>query len=469
MARRIYPVVLSLLTAAAGSAQFPTPYPSPYPGGPPYPQQSPYPPTNYPPGQYPPGQYPPGIGLPVPKLPGKKSKDKDATNSNSVRIALRAVDGTLRELGEKNLYLESARHTLFKFRLLGKTQFQDKKGEPVRDSLLKPGDQLSVQVNADDPETAVRVILARAGNDAERTAAGRPFDHDSAKTPVEADTHGAGSMEAPSAPPEEPAPAPAAKEEPTLTASVNPPPAAPSTPQAGSSADSSDDAIISAARDAADRLSEGLPDFIVQQNTTRYYSTTAPAQWRTLDVVSAEVVSVAGKEEYRNILVNGKPTNRPVEKTGAWSTGEFQTVLDSLLSPYTAATFRRQSDDTLRGRATYRFQYRVRQENSNWDIYAPTGAKATPSYSGDVWIDKATHNILRIEEESGPMPAGFVFDKAESVVEYSFVTIESKSYPLPVHSEILTCQRGSPNCTKNEINFQNYRKFGADSTVTFGK
>ena len=474
MPLRIYPVVLGLLGALAGYAQFPTPYPAPYPGGGPYPQQGPYPPgqyppSQYPPGQYPPSQYPPGIGLPMPRLPGKKSKDKDkdasTASGNNVRIALRAVDGSLRELGEKNLYLETARHSLLKFRLLAKTQFQDKKGEPVRDSLLKPGGQLSVQVNADDLETAVRVILARAATESERAAAGRPFDHESAKTPVEADTHAAGSMDVPAAPPEEAAPNSGTKEEPTITASVNPPPGTTPTPRT----DSSDDAIISAARNAADRLSEGLPDFIVQQNTTRYYSTTAPAQWRALDVVSAEVVSVGGKEEYRNIQVNGKPSNRPIEKTGAWSTGEFQTVLDSLLSPYTAAAFRMDSDDTLRGRAMYKFQYRVRQENSNWDIYAPNGSKATPSYTGTVWIDKATHNVMRIEEETGPMPAGFVFDRAESVVEYSFLPIEGKSYPLPVHSEILTCQRGSSACTKNEINFQNYRKFGADSTVTFGK
>jgi hypothetical protein len=48
-----------------------------------------------------------------------------------------------------------------------------------------------VQVNGDDPETALRVILTRNGLQAERTAAGRPFDHDSAKSPMEADTHSA--------------------------------------------------------------------------------------------------------------------------------------------------------------------------------------------------------------------------------------------------------------------------------------
>lgn len=229
------------------------------------------------------------------------------------------------------------------------------------------------------------------------------------------------------------------------------------------------DDIIDAARDAADRLSQGLPNFIVQQNTTRYYSTTFPARWRTQDVVTADVVSVGGKEEYRNILVNGKPTTRPVEKSGAWSTGEFQTTLDAILSPYTAAAFRKSADDSLNGRPTYTYTYVVQQENSTWDIFAPDGSKATPSYSGTIWIDKATHNIMRLEQETGPMPSGFVFDKAESSLEYNFVKIEGKDYILPVHSEVLTCQRDSTDCTKNEINFQNYRKFSADSTITFGK
>jgi hypothetical protein len=167
--------------------------------------------------------------------------------------------------------------------------------------------------------------------------------------------------------------------------------------------------------------------------------------------------------------VNGKPSNRPVEKTGAWSTGEFQTTLASLLSPYTAAAFHKAKDDTIDGRSAYSYDFQVQQPNSNWDIHAPDGSVATPAYSGTVWIDKATFNVMRIEEQTGPLPSSFPFDKAESVVEYGFVNIDGKIYPLPIHSEILTCQRGSSTCTKNAIRFQNYRKFGADSNVTFDK
>ena len=269
----------------------------------------------------------------MPKIPGKKSGDKDAANSNSTRIPLRAVDGTLRELGETDLYLEINKHKILKFRLLVKTQFRDKEGEPVRDSLLKPGDQLSVEVNADDPETGLRVILKRKGTQDEQTAAARPFDHDSAQTPVEADTHSSKATEVaeePSSPGGGDATgetrdegrrdtgASADREIPTLaragnidrtqpveSAKVeNTKPVSPIPP--------TNDDIIAAARDAADRVNDGLPDFIVQQNTTRYFTRTLPPEWQVLDVVTAEVASVGGKEDYRNIRVNGKPSRRPI-------------------------------------------------------------------------------------------------------------------------------------------------------------
>ena len=176
---------MGLLAVAGSRAQFPTPNPTTYPGGQ-YPQPGQYPPGQYPPGQYPPGTIgaPGGISLPMPRLPGKKSKDKDTSpaNGNNARIALRAADGTLRELGEKNLYLETASHKLLKFRMLAKTQFQDKKGEQIRDSLLKPGDQLSVQVNDDDPETAVRVILTRKAGNRSRDGP-RPEDRSTTSPP----------------------------------------------------------------------------------------------------------------------------------------------------------------------------------------------------------------------------------------------------------------------------------------------
>src|SRR5664279_5196416 len=91
------------IAALAALFAFGQTYPSQYPPGQ-------YPPGQYPPGQYPPGQYPPGQypgntggGLPMPNIHFPKRKPKATENSNSAKITVSSVDGTLRKLEEKDV------------------------------------------------------------------------------------------------------------------------------------------------------------------------------------------------------------------------------------------------------------------------------------------------------------------------------------------------------------------------------
>ncbi len=62
--------------------------------------------------------------------------------------------------------------------------------------------------------------------------------------------------------------------------------------------------------------------------TTRYQSETRTPSWNAKDVVSAEVVYDNGKESYRNIKINNKLVNKPMEEIpGGWSRGEFGSTL----------------------------------------------------------------------------------------------------------------------------------------------
>ncbi len=470
----------TVLLLAVGLPLFGQNTPGQYPPGQYPPGQSP--PGQYPPGQYPPGQYPdsgtmrlPGgipIGLPIPQIKFPKKKDKTEekggpTSEHGLKMTLRAADGTLRELGEKELFLESGGKRLLRFRLLAKTLFRDPKGETVRDSLLKPGDQLSVQVNADDPETAVRVILTRAGTPAERAAGAKPFDRASAKVPEEGDTHPAGTIEV--AGTAEPSASDSDGGRPKLERKEGGEPPA----KDGDWGDPSSlyfpevDDIVAAARSNSESYTDGMPNFLVQQVTTRYYSNSVPAQWKALDIVEADVVCVDGAEEYRNIKLNGRATTQPIEKTGAWSTGEFVTTLQDVLSPMTAATFTKRGESRMANRAAWVYDYSVKQPRSHWRIVPPDGRAYAPAYTGAIWIDKETKRALRIEQRTSEMPATFPYSKAESTLDYDFVRIEAKTYLLPVRSENLVCKRGTFNCSRNEINFRNYRKFAADSTIKF--
>src|SRR5450432_2402012 len=238
-----------------------------YPGQ--YPNQ--YPPGQYPPGQYPPGQYPntyparlPGgvpIGLPVPeiKLP-KKKNDKNGSAGSShdeEKTTVATADGSLRKLGEKDLLLQTGRKAVLRFRLLAKTQFRNKAGEPIRDSLLHAGDQLSVEVSPDDVETALRVILMRSGTAADRAAAEQPVEEAAVRVPRPEDFSKPHTVttRAAAAGDSDAAPAPDSATSPDL-ASV------PGLPR--DSHLDTDEQIIRDARAAATAFSASLPNFLVQ-------------------------------------------------------------------------------------------------------------------------------------------------------------------------------------------------------------
>lgn len=474
----------AICLAAVAWAQYPGQYPpAQYPGQYPPGQYPPgtypptYPPGNYPPGTYPPNTYPPNtvpvtlpggvpVGLPVPepKIPRKGSKE-----SQDARITVASVDGTLRKLAEKELVL-ATKKDLLRFRLLAKTLFLDTKGNPVRDSLVHPGDQLSIEASPDDPETALRVVFLHSGTAGERKAAERPFDPDKVRAPEAADLSKPKTVDAHSpAPP--PAgtvaadPAPAAK--PETAAETAAPGGAPKIPVPDLAAKSDDDILIQA-RVESSKFSASLPNYLAEQVTTRYFAGGFPAQWRKIDVVTAELAYVNGKEDYRKFRIEGQPVERP-ENTGTWSTGEFGTTLEDVMSPATNAAFHRRGTDQVAGRPAIVFNYTVAQPNSHWTMVSPDGRRYNPPYIGTVWIDGETGRVLRIEQHTTSMPPDFSLSRADAILEYGFVEIEQKSYLLPASADTSGCMSGSGACTRNEIEFRNYRKFTADSSVTFGK
>jgi len=476
-----------VLVALPGAAQYPTQYPTQYPPGQYPPGQ--YPPGQYPPGQYPPGQYPPNtypntyptrlpggvpVDLPVPRIPSpsKGPKDKGKGKAEEAKMTVAPVDGTLRKLGEKDLVLQTPKKSFLRFRLLAKTRFQNKAGEAIRDSLLHPGDQLSVQVNPEDEETAVRVVLVRSGTAEERRVAELPYDQSAVRAPTAEDlgkrttiAAGGGAASEPEthseAPTETPAGAPAA-------ATAGEDDAGPA-PASGAPRATTDEAYIKDARAASATFSASLPSYLAQQVTTRYFATGWPvAHWQEIDEVTAELAYVGGKEDYRDFKIDGNPIERP-EQSGSWSTGEFGTTLEDVMSFGTDAAFKRRGEATVAGRTAVVFDYTVAQEHSHWTMVAPDQRTYKPAYDGAIWIDKDTRRVLRIEQRANSFPRDFPVRRAEAILQYGYAKIDGKSYLLPASGENVGCMSGSGACTRNAIVFRNYRKFTTDSTITFGK
>jgi hypothetical protein len=86
-----------------------------------------------------------------------------------------------------------------------------------------------------------------------------------------------------------------------------------------------------------------------------------------------------------------------------------------------------------------------------------------------VWIDPASARVMRIEMSARSFPSDFPIDDVESATDYEYIRLgDAKQYLLPVHAETLSCQRGTNDCSRNVIDFRNYRKYTGESTITFG-
>jgi hypothetical protein len=498
-------VILVLLIGGCGFGQVNFPGQSP-PGQ--------YPPGQYPPGQYPPGQYPPGQGR-NPQggssnpFPGRK---KNTGKTQEDQVPVQTLSGMLRRISSTNAVIESEDKRIITVSIPQTTKYY-KASEPGAASDFQPGDHVTVEATRDDNGYfhATKLTRVKPGTADERAAALEPVDasplanrgntagsDDDAdrprlhRTPSEEPAPKPQTKVADSAPADAPQPAEPDHDDPgppqlkhgstprstEQTASNREPaglretqakqsPAPSNSPAPANSPDV--DPVIAKAREAAFTFSQTLPDYMVKQFTTRYKTDAAhrgQTSWQALDNVTADVVAERGKESYKNVLVNGKVPRQGVEQTGLWSTGDFAVTLQDVLSLASDADFHNKRAATIVNRAAFRYDYSVDQPNSHWHIYA-SAESYMPEYSGAIWIDKENYRVLRIEMSARNMPKAFPLDSVESAVDYDYVLIGNAKFLLPVRSEGLNCWRGTSECLRNVVEFRNYRKFGADTSVTF--
>ena len=490
----VFTAVLGLALGTPAAAQFPGQYPPTQPGQYPPPTQ----PGEYPPGTYPPGQGPGTGGISIPKRSKKKQ--------NSAAQPTFSAEGRTISNDSKKLIIATNDGRTISFTLTPQTKFTRSAGDIVWNQVVP---RTTVRVEATEDEeaflTAVHVdLLKDAAPEAQAVAENRPpaSSGTSSRGTSSSANSGNGTTDSgdlaqptilkdPVDPPDRPI---LRRGKPKRGSSENdsddveitrskPPaataPAATETKQKESTdftidTDSDQPKITRSGSDLIDRTREwsatftnGLPNFVCQQMTTRYMEQSKASGWEALDVVTAKVVYEDGKEDYKEITVGGKRTNKSMlELGGSTSTGEFASTLRSLFSAASRADFKLYQSTSLHGVAAAIYDFKVALPNSDWFI--TVGSQTLrPAYSGSVWIDKATAQVRRIEMQAEKVPKDFPMDSMEWAVDYDEVPLGTAKFLLPVHAENLSCQRGSTVCMKNTVDFRDYHKYSGESTIEF--
>jgi hypothetical protein len=228
----------------------------------------------------------------------------------------------------------------------------------------------------------------------------------------------------------------------------------------------------------AQSLRDTLPNFVCEQRVTRSHR--SPAGYLVgKEVIRATVTYEGGRERYSEITLNGRPTDEDISTvTGGPNTfGEFGSFLAGVLSPASKAEFTaRAAEDG--GTETRRvFDFRIRKENNQWWVVRDSRREVYPGIEGSLSLDGASR-LMELRLAAANLPAGFPVASAELTVTYGDVTIEKLgAFRLPLSAEWTSClrpvpwrrQANSPNeappCFRNEIVFENHRKFAARARI----
>ncbi len=224
--------------------------------------------------------------------------------------------------------------------------------------------------------------------------------------------------------------------------------------------------LIRELREYALNYDKRLPDFLCTQVTRRFYDPSGLEYWVGADTITAKLSYFQNREEKKVLFVNNQYKDVDWDKLGgATSTGEFGNLLKEIFEPGTEAFFQWERWGTLRGKRNHVIRYRVAQANSKWAIVYEKSMTIQPGYSGLVYADAQTGLITRVTLEAQEIPSFFPIQMAKTQLDYDYTEIAGNTFLLPLRAEVK--MREGKLLVRNDIEFRNYRKFGADTSITF--
>jgi hypothetical protein len=231
--------------------------------------------------------------------------------------------------------------------------------------------------------------------------------------------------------------------------------------------------ILADATDYAFNHERSLPNFLCIQTTRRFQDYQSPAsqgrdEWRPVDIIVERLAYFEHHEDYKVFEINGVPSSMDHSKLGgASSSGEFGSVMKGIFAPETATDFNWQTWFTLRGRKMHVYAYHVAAAKSDYHVVVPEqGKDLVTAYHGLIFIDDRRHFIHRITLHADGIPPAFPIQDISLMLDYEYTRIGDGDYLLPLNFE-LRSREGNVRI-KNDVDYDEYRKFTAHSSVSFG-
>jgi len=242
-------------------------------------------------------------------------------------------------------------------------------------------------------------------------------------------------------------------------------------------------ALIEKSRERALSYAKSLPDFVCTEVVRRYQqnrpasarmwrqlSVQTPTAWTPTDKLTIKLSFFEQKEDHKLVLLNEKPTGLKYESLGGGTgSGEFGGTLRNIFDPQAQAVFHWQAWRNVRRHRAALYTYNVDTEHSLFEVESGASGgirKAIVAFHGDLEIDSDTGDVLHFTYVADQIPKELNLNYVSTSVDYDLADVGGRDYLLPMHARM---EIFSPALSvRNDIDFRDYRKFSADSSIEFG-
>lgn len=221
------------------------------------------------------------------------------------------------------------------------------------------------------------------------------------------------------------------------------------------------EALIAKIKNVALRFRGQLPNFLCTETELRWEDSSGSGKWKLRDTLEVQIAFTHDGHTAAHLeKIDGKPARRP-PSGGAVDTEFLHGAIlpTHLFAPRPDPQFEWSRWEVLDGRRVAVLAFRAKPVTT---VYPDGKHPVLVGFHGVVFADPSDGMPLRLEVQNDYPPP---FDQSDWAVGYGEVTISGQTLVLPVTG--LTHFRRGKSEWKNEMRFTRYRKFDADSIVTF--
>jgi len=218
---------------------------------------------------------------------------------------------------------------------------------------------------------------------------------------------------------------------------------------------------------AASTIFEKLPNFTCTLTIERSSRPAANRKFNLIDHLRLEVALIDGKELYAwpgSKSFDDRDLADMVGNEGSIGSGDFAGHAKSiLLSQHTRLKF--EEEETVEGRRLERWSFHYPMQTSQY-LMRMKPLEGPIGYSGLLWADAASHDLVRIEMDLNEIPPQIPLKYGRKVIAYQRAVIGDSTILLPSYADLLLVQ---PNGfeSRNVTTFSDCHQFTGASTITF--